>query len=66
MHEGLHTWQGDHEVGGDAPPRVPREHNYDTVAALVAERARMGCLKGGVVANVVAYRKCMPRAGSSV
>jgi transposase len=27
-----------HEAGGGAPPRVPREHNYDTVAALVAER----------------------------
>jgi hypothetical protein len=29
-----------HEAGGGAPPRVPREHNYDTVAGLVAERAR--------------------------
>ena len=27
-----------HEAGGGAPPRVPREHNYDTVAALVTER----------------------------
>ena len=27
-----------HEAGGGAPPRSPREHNYDTVAALVAER----------------------------
>src|SRR5580692_2382968 len=27
-----------HEAGGGAAPRVPREHNYDTVAALVAER----------------------------
>jgi transposase len=27
-----------HEAGGGAPPRVPRGHNYDAVAALVAER----------------------------
>jgi transposase len=27
-----------HEAGGGAPPRVPRQHNYDAVAALVAER----------------------------
>jgi transposase len=27
-----------HEAGGGAPARSPREHNYDTVAALVAER----------------------------
>ena len=27
-----------HEAGGGAPPRVPRGHNYDGVAALVAER----------------------------
>ena len=27
-----------HEAGGGAPPRVPRERNYDVVAALVAER----------------------------
>jgi transposase len=27
-----------HEAGGGAPPRVPRVHNYDAVAALVAER----------------------------
>jgi transposase len=27
-----------HEAGGAAPPRVPRGHNYDGVAALVAER----------------------------
>jgi transposase len=27
-----------HEAGGGAPPRSPREHNYDAVAALVAER----------------------------
>src|ERR1700691_3280825 len=27
-----------HEAGGGVPPRVPREHNYDEVAALVAER----------------------------
>jgi hypothetical protein len=82
-----------HEAGGGAPERVPRGHNYDGVAVLVAERFcavlawcrfrfvrfaaderaattlamlaecfevpgtvladRMGCLKGGVVANVV-------------
>jgi transposase len=29
-----------HEAGGGAPPRVPREHNYDVVAGLVAERVR--------------------------
>ncbi len=29
-----------HEAGGGAPPRVPREHNYDAVAALVAERVK--------------------------
>jgi hypothetical protein len=27
-----------HEAGGGAPLRVPRERNYDMVAALVAER----------------------------
>jgi hypothetical protein len=27
-----------HEAGGGVPPRVPRGHNYDTVAALVTER----------------------------
>jgi transposase len=27
-----------HEAGGSAPARSPREHNYDVVAALVAER----------------------------
>ena len=27
-----------HEAGGAAPARVPRGHNYDGVAALVAER----------------------------
>ena len=27
-----------HEAGGGAPPRVPRERNYDAVAGLVAER----------------------------
>ena len=27
-----------HEAGGGAPPRSPRGHNYDAVAALVAER----------------------------
>src|SRR6202158_1885658 len=27
-----------HEAGGGAPPRVPREHHYDTVAALGPER----------------------------
>jgi transposase len=27
-----------HEAGGGAPSRAPREHNYDVVAALVAER----------------------------
>jgi Mu transposase-like protein/integrase-like protein len=27
-----------HEAGGAAPPRVPRGHNYDVVAVLVAER----------------------------
>jgi transposase len=27
-----------HEAGGAAPPRAPRGHNYDGVAALVAER----------------------------
>ncbi len=27
-----------HEAGGGAPVRAPREHNYDAVAALVAER----------------------------
>jgi hypothetical protein len=27
-----------HEAGGGAPLRAPRERNYDTVAALVAER----------------------------
>ena len=27
-----------HEAGGGAPARAPRERNYDTVAALVAER----------------------------
>jgi hypothetical protein len=25
-----------HEAGGAAPPRAPRDHNYDGVAALVA------------------------------
>ena len=29
-----------HEAGGGAPPRSPREHNYDTVAGLVAERVK--------------------------
>ena len=29
-----------HEAGGGAPPRVPRERNYDAVAGLVAERVR--------------------------
>jgi hypothetical protein len=27
-----------HEAGGGAPARAAREHNYDAVAALVAER----------------------------
>jgi hypothetical protein len=27
-----------HEASGGAPPRSPREHNYDAVAGLVAER----------------------------
>ena len=27
-----------HEAGSSAPPRSPREHNYDVVAVLVAER----------------------------
>src|SRR6266436_7484558 len=27
-----------HEAGGGAPQRAPRGHNYDEVAALVAER----------------------------
>jgi len=27
-----------HEAGGAAPERVPRGHNYDSVAAVVAER----------------------------
>src|SRR5260370_25166832 len=27
-----------HQAGGGAPVRSPREHNYDAVAALVAER----------------------------
>ena len=27
-----------HEAGGGAPARAPRGHNYDVVAALVAER----------------------------
>ena len=27
-----------HEAGGGAPARAPRGHNYDAVAALVAER----------------------------
>ena len=29
-----------HEAGGGAPPRVPRERNFDVVAGLVAERVR--------------------------
>src|SRR5260370_10474358 len=29
---------GRHQAGGGAPVRSPREHNYDAVAALVAER----------------------------
>jgi transposase len=29
-----------HEGGGGVPARVPREHNYDAVAGLVAERVR--------------------------
>jgi hypothetical protein len=29
-----------HEAGGAAPARSPREHNYDVVARLVAERVR--------------------------
>ena len=29
-----------HEAGGGVAPRVPREHNYDAVAGLVAERVR--------------------------
>ena len=29
-----------HEAGGSVPPRVPREHNYDAVAGLVAERVK--------------------------
>ena len=29
-----------HEAGGGAPVRSPREHNYDAVAALVAERVK--------------------------
>ena len=43
-----------HEAGGAAPVRRPREHNYDAVAELVAERvektagpdlARSGCCR---------------------
>jgi transposase len=29
-----------HEAGGGAPARVPREHNYDAVAGLVAARVK--------------------------
>ena len=29
-----------HEAGGGAPARSPRGHNYDVVAALVAERVK--------------------------
>ena len=49
-----------HEAGGGAPARLPRGHNYDAVAGLVAgrvkktagrisaKRAAAGCASGGL------------------
>ena len=39
-----------HQAGGGSPPRVPREHNYDIVTALVAERV------AGTAARISAKR----------
>jgi hypothetical protein len=44
-----------HEAGGGVPPRVPREHNYDTVAALVAERV-------GKTSGRISAKRLLPAA----
>jgi len=44
-----------HEAGGGAPPRVPREHNYDAVAALVAERV-------GKTSGRISAKRLLPAA----
>jgi transposase len=44
-----------HEAGGGVPPRVPREHNYDVVAGLVAERV-------GKTAGRISAKRLLPAA----
>jgi transposase len=44
-----------HEAGGGAAPRVPREHNYDAVAGLVAERV-------GKTAGRISAKRLLPAA----
>src|SRR5437868_8638552 len=44
-----------HEAGGGAPVRVPRERNYDAVAALVAERV-------GKTAGRISAKRLLPAA----
>ncbi|MGH3190903.1 MAG: IS21 family transposase, partial [Streptosporangiaceae bacterium] len=44
-----------HEAGGGAPPRAAREHNYDAVAALVAERVEK-------TASRISARRLLPAA----
>ena len=44
-----------HEAGGGAPARVPRERNYDVVAALVAERV-------GKTAGRISAKRLLPAA----
>ena len=44
-----------HEAGGGAPVRVPRERNYDVVAALVAERV-------GKTSGRISAKRLLPAA----
>jgi len=48
-----------HEAGGGAALRVPRERNYDMVAALVAERVAR-------TAGRISAKRLLPAAGGGV
>ena len=48
-----------HEAGGGVPARVPREHNYDAVAGLVAERVRK-------TAGRISAKRLLPAARGGV
>jgi hypothetical protein len=60
-----------HEGGGGVPARVPREHNYDAVAGLVAERVRKtagrdfgeAAAAGGARGGVCGVAAELPAAG---